>query len=281
MKKRLVSLASFALLSFSCQSTYNARSNPEPAAPSADQNLWNQYVKSEVGSDSIQAECMPRIVRADPNVGRQGLVMFFHGFTSCPQEFAVLSERLAQAGFDVYLPLLPDHGRSAPDAPTPDRTKSNQNFVKTMNEIASLAPFGDKVLVGLSGGGTLATEAALTSPALWDRILVYAPRAGESLQAIGKIQVPLQFVSVRHEGDTDGTALQKALKNVRNARLCFYPEGIPHAMLRGTSPETDEEAYWLPSLEADSLAFITRGRWFLTHHVRAEKDRQPICRYTL
>ncbi|WP_141731606.1 alpha/beta hydrolase [Oligoflexus tunisiensis] len=277
MKKQLVSLAFLALFAVSCQTSYSARPHPTPAGPSPEQELWNDYVKETVASHSIPSECQPRRVQADPTVGRRGLLMFFHGFNACPQEFATLSERLAKAGFDVYLPLLPESSHRTLDRPELRYKK----FITTMNEIARRAPRGDKVLAGLSGGGSLATEAALVGPGVWDRLLIFAPRATESLDAIARIRVPMQFVGVLHEATVDADAIQSAVEKARNARLCFYPEGVPHAMLQPESAASGEDAYWLPALEQDALSFITSARWFLTNQIRPDKKGWPICRYIL
>jgi pimeloyl-ACP methyl ester carboxylesterase len=281
MKKDLLSLILCALFAVSCQSRYSARQSPELELPPPELNLWNQYVNEEVGADAIKDACKPRIMRALPNHGRRGLVMFFHGYSSCPQEFAALGERLVQEGFDVYLPLLPGHGRSTAAPALAERRELTQSFVAKMNEIARLAARGDKVLVGLSGGTVLATEAALASPPLWDRLLFYAPRANDSLAALRKIRVPLQLASMHYGNKDEGEALHKALQGRRNARLCFYPEGVPHAMLHPASNAQSMDGYWLPALHEDSLAFITRGRWFLTNHVTAEKNGPFTCRYAL
>ncbi|HYX33376.1 MAG TPA: hypothetical protein VE954_09700 [Oligoflexus sp.] len=58
----------------------------EVMTPSPEMQLWKQYVDAEVGSEKIQPECMPRIVRADPVVGRRGMLMFFHSDSDCPQQ---------------------------------------------------------------------------------------------------------------------------------------------------------------------------------------------------
>jgi pimeloyl-ACP methyl ester carboxylesterase len=273
MKKQLVALAFLALCVISCQTSYSARPRPEPSASLGDLELWKSYVTETVAAQSIPTECQPRLVPADPMVGRRGLLMFFHGFNSCPKEFAALSKQLAQAGFDVYLPLLPEASTAAPD--------HYKKFVSTMNEIARRAPRGDRVLAGLSGGGVLAAEAALVGTDVWDRLLVYAPRATESLESIAKIRVPMQFVGVLHETTVDAETIQSAVNKARNARLCFYPEGVPHAMLQPESMASGEDAYWLPALENDTLAFITQSRWFLTNQISPDAKGWPICRYIL
>lgn len=162
-------------------------------------SLWSDYVELETSTLNtsqrpIQAECEPRFYPANSagKFTRRGMVMFFHGFSACPQQYFKIAELLSDKGFDVFLPLSPGHGRS-PDAEDNDflddlpSKKTSQRpyvharyaeFVKTMNKIAA-ASSGIRVIAGLSGGGGLAATAALWGQddydTLWDRALLYAP----------------------------------------------------------------------------------------------------------
>lgn len=363
MKKHLVSLACLAFISGSCRTRSSQLSSMEAVSASAEMDLWNQYVQSEIGSDKIQADCMPRIYRADPMVERKGMLMFFHGFTACPQQYFAISERLSKLGYDVYLPLLPGQGREPLDGPkgvddnykTLPSTEYHGNgsrredldgdgisdryrkFVMEMNEIARLAPRGDKVIAGLSGGGALATGAAIAGSDVWDRVLVYAPyyknpgingpasafmntvlpglkndwgaecretrkeangRAGlcaltigairamtdygvEQAKNAGQIKAPMQFVGVDFDPTADVGAIHSTFKSVKNARMCLYPNGVPHSIINPASDAPKLDPYWVAAMQEDSIAFITQGRWFLTSGVSQEKYGLPTCRYAL
>lgn len=162
--------------------------------------LWSDYVDLETielnsSQRPIQSDCQPRFYPADhtSSPSRKGMVMFFHGFSACPQQYFKVAELLSQQGFDVFLPLSPGHGRM-PDAQDidylddlPSKKTAEKpyvhsryaEFVKTMNEIAA-ASSGIRVIAGLSGGGGLASTAALMGQddydgKLWDRALLYAP----------------------------------------------------------------------------------------------------------
>jgi pimeloyl-ACP methyl ester carboxylesterase len=196
---RLLPIAAIVfLLAAACQ---NSKSRLSATNSSADvDDLWAAYVKAETTGADIQDDCQPRIYKADTNSPKQGMVMFFHGFTACPQQYFDIAERLSQKGFDVYLPLLPGHGRrptyeghaeyqekdNLGDLPTTANSSEyrknpgNENdrheaFVATMNQIAWASSAEIKVIAGLSGGGSLATGAAITGQDIWDRALVYAP----------------------------------------------------------------------------------------------------------
>lgn len=164
------------------------------------QRLWAAYVADETAGKELQADCVPRYLPAANGAPKRGMLMFFHGFTACPQQYFDIGAQLQAEGFDVYLPLLPGHGRT----PTYDgygmfQEKDNlddlpnlangaeyavdgdqvndrhEAFVARMNEIAALAEAPVKVIAGLSGGGSLATGAALSGKGIWDRALLYAP----------------------------------------------------------------------------------------------------------
>ena len=174
--------------------TTGSLSMQEPAVAA----LWRSYVDTETSARNLQPDCVPRHIPA--RGARRGMVVFFHGFTACPQQYFDMGERLAGEGFEVYLPLIPGHGREPlyeadrpykekynlselPSTGTRDEYKTGEArlndryeaFVAQMNAIgrASTAPV--KVVAGLSGGGGLASDAAIRGNGIWDRVLLYAP----------------------------------------------------------------------------------------------------------
>ncbi len=153
--------------------------------PPAAQALWDEHIRSETAGKKIQKECWPKFYKASPNVPRRGMLMFFHGFTACPQQYFDYAEELSSKGWDVFLPLLPGQGREPFDGPT--GVKDNfydlptgkdfaryQHFVEKMNQLAAAVP-GPRVIGGLSGGASLAVGSAVYGQDLWDRALFYAP----------------------------------------------------------------------------------------------------------
>lgn len=162
--------------------------------------LWEQHVERETVTENtapdqaVQPDCHPRFYPARDGVKRRGMVMYFHGFTACPQQYFDIASMLADRGFDVFLPLMPGQGRAPSgdsdhldDLPSQARWASNTPppphpryvaFVEEMNQIAEHST-GIKALAGLSGGAGLATGAAIAGQSddgnLWDRVLLYAP----------------------------------------------------------------------------------------------------------
>lgn len=163
-------------------------------------DLWTAHIRYETkernsSGKEIRPDCMPRFYPHNESAPRKGMVMFFHGFTACPQQYFDIAEMLSAEGFDVFLPLMPGQGRletgkedylaDLPSKYTQERYQGNPlqhplyvEFITRMNEIAATST-GVKALAGLSGGGGLATGAAIASQSatgnVWSRVLLYAP----------------------------------------------------------------------------------------------------------
>lgn len=85
------------------------------------------------------------------------VIVFLHGFTSCPQQFVPLAVELYRQGITVYIPRQPHHGLA--DRLTDDlRSLTASELVSLGSEAVDIAQgLGDTVVVaGLSGGGTIA-----------------------------------------------------------------------------------------------------------------------------
>ncbi len=84
-------------------------------------------------------------------------IVFYHGFTNCPEQYRLLAQEFFDRGYNVYVPLTPYHGRN---------DRRGQALVNlTANSLAAYATatadaaqgLGERVTVsGLSGGGTVA-----------------------------------------------------------------------------------------------------------------------------
>ncbi len=149
--------------------------------------LWQSYVDS-VPVDQVQADCKPRMI---PSTGTyKGVVVLFHGFTACAQQFYALGAELSAAGYTVLLPLNPGHGRlystldgknTDDSSPLPTGRANDSNsylnyfkFVEQINKVAA-AFGGERVVGGLSLGAAMASYATIHDPYLWDRQLIMSP----------------------------------------------------------------------------------------------------------
>lgn len=107
----------------------------ETFTPAA-KRLWDAYVAEATKGVRLQPGCAPlRIPAIDPSTRKalrrpKGVVVLFHGYTACPQQFmnfertvngrtetVGLAAQLSRAGYEVLLPLLPGHGRVAQPNP--------------------------------------------------------------------------------------------------------------------------------------------------------------------
>jgi len=86
------------------------------------------------------------------------LIVLLHGFTSCPVQFVELGQAFFNEGYNVYIPLQPQHGLRDVKG-TALKGITAEDLAAFGTETADIAQgLGDRVIVvGLSGGGSLAT----------------------------------------------------------------------------------------------------------------------------
>jgi carboxylesterase len=95
-------------------------------------------------------------------------LLLLHGSGDSPQSLRYLGDRLHSAGYTVYAPLLPGHGRSPGDFAQATAADYHDATNQALDELRnSHARIG---IVGLSMGGALAVRAASETPDV--RILV-------------------------------------------------------------------------------------------------------------
>lgn len=86
------------------------------------------------------------------------VILFLHGFTSCPDQFSQLGREFFERGFNVFIPRLPRHGiRDRLGEPLKGLTAEEMaEFAYRVVDIAQ--GLGERVIVaGLSGGGSITT----------------------------------------------------------------------------------------------------------------------------
>lgn len=199
--------------------------------PDDAQSLWKQYVAKTTKGASLQPGCEPMRVSPPSSVPYRGVIILFHGFTACPQQFHELSSTLAGAGFEVLLPLLPGHGRvpqrngsafidDISDLPTGYTKGRYADLGKEMNSIAR-ASTGTRIVGGLSLGGAVATSAMIDAPGLYARGLLLSPlfqipgAQGTALKA-ANILTP-----TKRSGWGEGCLVQRTAPRPR-AGICEY-----------------------------------------------------------
>jgi carboxylesterase len=104
-------------------------------------------------------------------------IAFFHGMTSCPQQFQQLAEDLHGAGCNVLLPRLPRHGLDRLSTAQADLTLE-ELIATAQSNVDILHGLGEEITVlGLSAGGALAAWCAQNRADL-DRAICVSPALG-------------------------------------------------------------------------------------------------------
>jgi carboxylesterase len=123
--------------------------------------------------EAINPLCRTQLLTHGRKVERA--MVFLHGFTNCPQQFAGLAQTLFERGWNVLNVRLPHHGLR--DRLTGDlaNMRADEMIAFTADAVEMAHGLGEHVtLAGLSLGGTLALRAAQQRPDL-DRAVAIAP----------------------------------------------------------------------------------------------------------
>lgn len=128
----------------------------------------------------------------EPRSWNGDVVVFFHGITSCPDQFKDLAKHFYDKGYNVYIPLAPYHGTES----VKEHSKITANeLIDYVNESITVATgLGNEVgVVGLSGGGLLGTWAAEYRPEV-KRLLLLSPFYEPASSQAPKWQIPFMKV---------------------------------------------------------------------------------------
>ena len=89
------------------------------------------------------------------------VVVFFHGFTSCPEQYVPLAEQFYESGYNVYIPRQPYHGMFD-NMTTALEALTAEDLAAYGSSSADIAQgLGEEVIIsGLSGGGSVASYVA-------------------------------------------------------------------------------------------------------------------------
>jgi pimeloyl-ACP methyl ester carboxylesterase len=146
--------------------------SPGALTPEQAEAGYAELVSTDRADPAVLPECASLDVR--PTAPQQGVVLLFHGYTSCPNQFAALAQRLAEAGYRVLVPRWPEHGVADTLAePDPVDAQKLADFAMRTTAIA-LGLDKRTVLGGLSGGATLAMWAAEHNAGV-QRVVALAP----------------------------------------------------------------------------------------------------------
>lgn len=165
-----------------------AVTSPSAWAFAAAPAVWRTHIQT-AQEQPLQNGCQP--FSHHPSQGKaRGTVLLFHGYTACPQQYVELSELLARQGYQVYVPLLPGHGRRYLN-PHPRTFLSQggddiaqmpgqyelERYTAFADQMAALLlqASGERVVGGLSLGASLALYTAWKYPTAAQRAFVLSP----------------------------------------------------------------------------------------------------------
>jgi len=127
---------------------------PDPAASYEEAEKRLQAWVEEEMEFPLQEVCRTKVF----SYGRQTeqVILFFHGYTTCPQQFAELGQMFFEKGYNVLIPCMPHHGWE--DRLTDElKTLTAEELAEYGNRSMDIARgLGKRVIVfGISGGGTV------------------------------------------------------------------------------------------------------------------------------
>jgi alpha-beta hydrolase superfamily lysophospholipase len=156
----VLTLLALLLLIITVAAFYPIRvANPLPSRPAADYDaaaaeidaIWTE----ESETPDFNPVCQSILMTHGQKVERA--IVFYHGFTSCPEQFRELGQRFFDLGYNVYIPLAPYHGLTERYGHALENLTA-ADLAAHGTETADIAQgLGEHVTVsGLSGGGAIA-----------------------------------------------------------------------------------------------------------------------------
>ncbi len=148
--------------------------NAEPQSLSFEQAsaAGTAAVQRDNTNAEVLSECRS-MLRVHPEKTAKSVLML-HGYTSCPKDYALLADVFYERGYNVYVPREPHHGLA-------DVTEASQVSSDGLAEYADealnvAAGLGEETgVIGLSGGGVLATWLTEYRSDAVSRLLVLSP----------------------------------------------------------------------------------------------------------
>lgn len=195
-----------------------------------------KHIEARSKTDSTQQHfkqgCESQVYTHGKKVARS--VVMFHGITACPAQYSQLAKAFFDAGYNVYVPLAPEHGTTKNPEAIADITLTQlTSYVSDSYSIAT--GLGDSIgFVGISGGADLATWGAQYIDGV-SRLLVVSPFYGVAPQASPPWQTPLlltlygmNLAPDRIEQGFSVRALSKYLILVKNYRTDLTAKNLKH-----------------------------------------------------
>jgi carboxylesterase len=135
---------------------------PNPSASYEDAlSRLNLITDDQAANPELNPVCYTRALTHGEKT--ENVIVLFHGFTSCPEQMAILGEQLFDHGYNVLIPLQPHHGELDRINNTTNQISSKELSAFAMQSVDIARGLGDNVTVaGISGGGALSVWLAQT-----------------------------------------------------------------------------------------------------------------------
>jgi carboxylesterase len=154
-------------------------SRPDPAADYASAMVKADALQAADGED-IDPRCRSEVLTQGQRTEKS--VVLLHGYTNCPQQFAAMAQAYSDAGYNVVVARIPEHGKADRMPKALSDLDPGELTALGDDAVDIAAGLGERVtVVGLSGGGTLAawlagqrdevSEAVLMAPLMVPKVL--------------------------------------------------------------------------------------------------------------
>lgn len=151
--------------------TLDLGSRPDPAVTYAE--AVDRIAAAEAADADLALAPEGRSIALLAGARTERAVVLFHGYTSAPGQFRLIAEAYRAAGRNVWVPRMPYHGYV--DRLTRDLSALTASMLRDHADraIDIAAGLGEQVsVVGLSGGGSLATWCAVERPEVADTVAI-------------------------------------------------------------------------------------------------------------
>jgi pimeloyl-ACP methyl ester carboxylesterase len=149
--------------------------NPEPVYPVLDFQEAINRIKTLQSREGADLHPLGHTRLLSHGKKTAAVVLWFHGYSTTPQQFIPLGEQCFEKGMNVYIPRAPHHGVN--DRLTQETRKLTEEELKAWAEesLQLACALGDKLIVGgLSMGGAITAWLAQIHPEI-DLAVVIAP----------------------------------------------------------------------------------------------------------
>lgn len=135
-------------------------------------DMARAQIRADTDDRQVKPDC--RSILDEHGHKTRRSVLLLHGYTDCPSQFRTLATMLYDEGYNVYVPRAPDNGTRNPGDAAHVTAQGLVAYASTAVQIAGGLGESSGV-IGLSGGGVLATWAAYYRPKVVKRLLVLSP----------------------------------------------------------------------------------------------------------